>query len=79
MFIFIGMLLVYMWVTSSEDINLCVVCVTDNVGAVCVSAALQCVLSLGFGGTSKKDQQQPQLSILDGRHSLGAGLHQICL
>lgn len=40
MFLFIGTLLVYIWVTSSEDINLCVVCVADDVGAVCVSAPL---------------------------------------
>lgn len=62
-FIFIGMLLVCMWMTTTEDTNLCVVYVADDVGAVCVSAPLQRVLSLGFGCTSKKDQQQSQLSI----------------
>lgn len=50
-FIFLGMLLVYMWVTSSEGINLCVVRVADDVSAVCVSEPLQCVRSLGFGWT----------------------------
>lgn len=78
-FIFLGMLLVYMWVTSSEGVNLCVVRVADDVSAVCVSAPLQCVRSLGFGWTCKKDQKQPQLSVQDGRHCLGPRLHQICL
>lgn len=52
------------WWMSSEDIALCVVCVSDDASAVCVSVFLQYVLSLGFDWTWKKKQQQPQLSYL---------------
>lgn len=33
-FIFMGMLFVCMWVTSSEDTALCVVCVADDISVV---------------------------------------------
>lgn len=57
-FKFMVMLFVCIWVTR----HLSVVCVAD-VSVVCVPASSQYVLSLGFGWTCKKEQQQPRLSV----------------
>jgi len=65
-----------MWVMSSEDTALCV---ADDVSVVCAAASLQHVLRWGFGWTCKKEQQQPQLSVGDGRQRLGLRLHRIWL